>query len=365
VNRDDDRVNILITGITGYVGSRLAPRLLRDGHSVRGLSRQPGTLGGNGPRAGADGRRAEADIPLFEGNVTTGRGLERALDGIDLAYYLIHSMEPWQPDDAGALRLREAVRRARGRRRDQFAEREKLGAENFARAARAAGTPRVVYLGGLIPADGPASAHLSSRLEVERILLDASRCSCAFRASIVIGAGSRSFRFLVRLVERLPVLAVPAWRTHRTAPIDERDMVEMLARAATSHEPSAQPASSDEPNARTATSDRLCGRALDAVGPEVVTYGELIDRIGDHLLLDRPTIRFKRLTVTPIASRVAAVIAGERHELVGPLMESLGEDLLASDDHASELLGVRLHSLDSAIEHALREWEATEPLAAR
>jgi hypothetical protein len=151
---------------------------------------------------------------------------------------------------------------------------------------------------------------------------------------------------MVRLVERMPVLAVPAWRTRRTAPIDERDIVELLARAAPASEP-------------------LCGQSLDAGGPEVVSYGELIERIRDHLLLGRPTIGFKRLTATPIASRVAAVIAGEDHELIGPLMESLGEDLLAADHRAAELLGVRLHSLDAAIEHALGEWERTEPLAAR
>jgi uncharacterized protein YbjT (DUF2867 family) len=304
-------VNVLITGISGYIGSRLAPRLLRDGHVVRGFSRHPDGQGG--------------DVRLVQGDVVSGRGLEHALEGIDVAYYLIHSMEPSLDGP--------------------FAARERLGAENFARAARATGTPRIIYLGGLIPAGGPASAHLASRLEVERILLDASPCSCAFRASIVIGARSRSFRFLVRLVERLPVLAVPAWRTHRTAPIDQRDMIELLARAV--------------------TSDAVCGQVLDAGGPEVVTYGELIERIRDHMLLGRPTIAFKRLTVTPIASRIAALIAGEDHELVGPLMESLGEDLLASDNRAADLLAVRLHSLDSAIERALRDWEATEPLAAR
>lgn len=304
-------MNILITGITGYVGSRLAPRLERDGHTVRGLSRRLG--------------RNERQFPIVQGDAVTGAGLDRALEGIDVAYYLIHSMEP-------SLN-------------GTFAEREQVAAENFARTAATAGTRRIIYLGGLVPAGGPRSAHLTSRLAVERILLEAAPCSAAFRASIVIGAGSRSFRFLVRLVERLPVLAVPAWRTRRTAPIDERDIVELLARAATSAE--------------------ICGQSLDAGGPETVTYGDLIDRIREHMLVGRPTIGFKRLTVTPIASRIAAVIAGEEYELIGPLMESLGEDLLASDNRAAELLGVRLHSLDAAIEHALREWESTEPLAAR
>src|SRR5207248_10469023 len=142
-----------------------------------------------------------------------------------------------------------------------------------------------------------ASVHLRNRLEVERILRGASRCSVALRASIVIGAGSRSFRFLVRLVERLPVLAIPAWRTNRTAPIDERDIVDLLARAA--------------------TSDAVCGEALDAGGPETVTYEELIERIRDSMLLNRPTLRLRRFTLTPIASRVSAVLAGEDHGLIG------------------------------------------------
>jgi uncharacterized protein YbjT (DUF2867 family) len=304
-------VNILVTGITGYVGSRLTPRLLRDGHRVRGFTRHPG--------------RVELGIPVATGDAVNGVGLDHALRDIDVAYFLIHSMEP---SSSGA-----------------FDVRERAAAENFTAAALRAGVGRIVYLGGLVPAQGPSSLHLTSRLEVEHTLLEAVPDSVAFRASIVIGARSRAFRFLVHLVERLPVLAVPAWRTHVTQPIDERDVIELLARAA--------------------TSDRVGGESLDIGGPDVVSYGELIDRIRHHMLVSRPTISFKRLTVTPIASRISAVIAGEDHALVGPLMESLGEDLLPRDDRAARLLGVRTHSLDAAIEHALREWESAERLIAR
>jgi len=202
-----------------------------------------------------------------------------------------------------------------------------------------------VYLGGILPDHGPDSEHLASRLAVERVLLDRIPDSVALRASIVIGARSRSFRFLVRLVERLPVLAVPAWHENRTQPIDERDIMEMLVRAATVRS--------------------VGGRSLDVGGPDVVSYGELIERIGELMLVDRPTVSFKRLTVTPIASRVAAVIAGEEYELIGPLMESLGTDLLLRNNDAAALLDVKLHPLDAAIEHALGDWERHEPLAAR
>lgn len=301
----------LVTGVTGYVGSRLAARLLRDRHEVRGLTRRSSAL--------------LSDVELAVGDVVTGDGLDAALDGVDVAYYLIHSMEPSS----------DGV----------FVDRERRSAENFARAAEAAGVQRIVYLGGLIPAGGPVSDHLASRLAVENILLASSVCSVALRASIVIGAGSRSFRFLVKLVERLPVLAIPAWRTNRTNPVDERDVIEMLARAA--------------------TADGVCGRSFDVGGPDTVSYEQLIQRIRDHLLLARPTVALGPLTLTPIASRISALIAGERHELIGPLMESLEGDLLVSGDSASEVFGVRLHSLDAAIEHALREWEVDEPLAAR
>jgi nucleoside-diphosphate-sugar epimerase len=226
-----------------------------------------------------------------------------------------------------------------------FEARERIAAEHFAAAATSAGVRRIVYLGGLVPAGGATSTHIASRLAVERILLGAVPASVAFRASIVIGARSRSFRFLVRLIERLPVLAVPAWRTHRTAPVDERDVIEILARAA--------------------ATNPLGGRSLDIAGPEIVTYEELIARITDHMLVNRPIVGLRRLNVTPIASRVAAVLAGEEHALIGPLMESLATDLLPRDDLVSELLAVKRHSLDRAIERALRDWEQVESLAAR
>jgi uncharacterized protein YbjT (DUF2867 family) len=304
-------MNILVTGITGYIGSRLIPRLCSDGHTVRGLSRRGGP--------------APPGATLVAGDAVSGAGLERAMDGIEVAYYLIHSMEP-SVDGA-------------------FAVRERRAAESFARAAAAAGVRRTVYLGGLIPIGGPASAHLASRLEVEGILREASPCPVVLRASIVIGAGSRPFRLLVRLVERLPVMILPGWHANRTSPIDERDVIELLARAA--------------------TGKRVCGEPLDAGGPEELSYGELIGRLRYHLMLDRPTVTLRNVTATPITSRIVAKLAGEAHELVGPLMESLASDLLPRRNTAAAALGVKLHSLDAAIEHSLREWEASEPLAAR
>jgi uncharacterized protein YbjT (DUF2867 family) len=307
-------VTILVTGITGYVGSLVATRLVADGHRVRGFARRP--------------QHGPAGIPMIGGDAVSGAGLDAALDGVEVAYYLIHSMET----AAGS---------------DGFDARELQSAEHFAAAARRAGVTRIVYLGGPLP-EGPLSTHLSSRLAVEQVLLDAVPGSIALRASIVIGARSRSFRFLVRLVERLPVLAIPGWGAHRTAPIDQRDVLAMLIAAAGATLPPAP-----------------AGHVLDAAGRDVVSYRELIARIAELMLVARPTFGLGSLTVTPIASRLAALVAGEDPGLIEPLMESLESDLLSNGESAAAALGVRLHTLDAAIERSLREWEDDEPLAAR
>ncbi len=222
---------------------------------------------------------------------------------------------------------------------------------NFADAAMAAGVRRIVYLGGLVPRWGPsgpghhphASRHLDSRAAVERVLMDAVPDSLALRASIVLGAGSRSFRLLVRLVERMPVIALPAWQRFRTQPIDQRDVIAMLLACADSE---------------------LSGEVLEIGGPDVLSYGEILGRIADLMLIGRPTLRIG-VNLTGLAARVAAAIAEEDPELVLPLMEGLQGDLLPRADHAAERLGVRLHSFDAAVEHALWQWERAEPLAAR
>ncbi|HWW89995.1 MAG TPA: NAD(P)H-binding protein [Solirubrobacteraceae bacterium] len=322
-------MRVLVTGASGAVGSLLAPRLVIGGHTVRAFGRDPGRI-----EEALDGQllEAEADeVEIVQGDVVTGAGLARALKAVDVAYYLMHSMERSAADPS------------------PFTERERLAAENFAAAAARAGVGRIVYLGGLVPrqdtADGlhRRSRHLASREAVERILLAAVPDSVALRASIVIGERSRSFRFLVRLVERMPVLTLPAWHSFRTQPIDARDITEMLAAASTAE---------------------VSGRSLDVGGPDILTYGEMITTIADVLLVNRPSLRFG-VSATPLAARVAAAIAREDPELVMPLMEGLQGDLLVPDDEAARLLGVELHSFVSAVERALGEWEDYEPLRAR
>jgi len=344
-------MRILVTGAGGFVGSLLTPRLIADGHAVRAFARDPARTAAALARARSSmalTRTAEryppagpAELEIIKGDALSGAGLARALSDVEVAYYLIHSMEgPRAPSPGAGPSPRGAPRTATL----PFEERERIAAHTFADAALHAGVQRIIYLGGLIGTERtPPSRHLASRREVEGILLDAIPDTVALRASIVIGAGSRSFRFLVRLVERMPVLTLPAWRNFRTRPIDGRDILEMLVAAACAP---------------------VAGRVLDVGGPQTLTYGEMLARIAELMLVHRPTFALG-LSLTPLTARVAAAIAGEDPELILPLMEGLQGDLLPANDHAEVLLGVELHSFDSAVEHALREWEACEPLAAR
>lgn len=307
-------MQILVTGASGFAGAALIPQLRAAGHTVRGYGRDAGRI----RKAGG-----QPDSVVI-GDAVAGTGLDEALDGIDVAYFLIHSMEH-SPTSFGA--------------------REQQAAEHFARAAERAGVRRIVYLGVLAPAGGGGSEHVRSRAAVEDALAGAAPEVVALRASIAIGARSRSFRFLVRLVERVPVMPLPSWRDFRTQPVDGRDVIAALVAAG--------------------TREGLHGHlTLDLAGPEVVSYGELIARIRDLMLLDRPALSLP-VSMTPVASVVAAAIAGEDVGLIRPLMEGLSGDLLPTHADAAEALGIRLHDLDAAIEHALGEWERSEPLAAR
>lgn len=188
---------ILLTGASGYIGGRLLRALHERGDHVRALARRPDEL-----RA-----RVPANVDVVAGDVLDAQSLAAAFAGVDTAYYLIHAMAS---------------------RRD-FQTEEKTGAENFARAAKAAGVRRIIFLGGL-GSEG-LSKHLESRQEVGRILRDSGIPTLEFRASIILGSGSLSFELVRSLVDRLPVLIVPRWTRQRTQPIAIEDVIAYLLAA--------------------------------------------------------------------------------------------------------------------------------------
>jgi uncharacterized protein YbjT (DUF2867 family) len=304
----------LIVGATGYVGTLLTKALVAEGRSVRALSRHPRPAGAGG------------EVETVRGDVLRDEGLDAALQGCAVAYYLVHSME------AGAT---------------SFEVRDRQAANNFVAACARAGVERVVYLGGIEPS-GPLSPHMRSRLEVERILMEGLSGTTALRASIIIGAGSPSFRLMVRLIERLPVLPLPPWRRRRTQPIAERDVVRCLA--------------------RTPGLDGTAGRSIDLVGPEALSYAEILKGIAAELDVDRPEVDLPMFSV-PTFAALAAAIAGSEVDLVSALMGSLDADVLPRSERAAqemeELFGVRPLTYMRAVRRALADWEREEPLAAR
>jgi uncharacterized protein YbjT (DUF2867 family) len=188
---------ILLTGATGYVGGQLLPRLLEGGHEVRALVRNPRK------RTLPDGAQ------VVQGDALSGEGLDDALAGTDVAYYLIHSMG--------------------GGGSGGFADRDEQAARNFARAATKGGTAKIVYLGGLPSNNGHDSEHLRSRHRTAEVLGEEGPDLAYARAAMVLGAGSSSYDMLLRLVHRLPLMVTPSWVDTKSQPIAIEDVVAALA----------------------------------------------------------------------------------------------------------------------------------------
>ena len=192
---------VLVTGATGYIGGRLVPRLLEAGHTVKVLVRTPAKIAGV-PWL--------ADVEVVQSSLDDGDALRAALDGVDVLYYLVHSMA------AGS----------------GFESKEKAMAETAARAAADAGVDRIVYLGGLHPAGAELSTHMRSREAVGKVFFDSPVDAVVFQAGVVIGSGSASFEMIRHLSETLPLMPAPSWVRNKIEAIAVRDVLHYLVGAA-------------------------------------------------------------------------------------------------------------------------------------
>ncbi|NCF65237.1 MAG: DUF2867 domain-containing protein [Chloroflexi bacterium] len=272
-----DISSVLVTGVTGYVGGRLVPRLLQAGYKVRVLVR--------GSTRRLDGRAWKDQVDIAIGDVLNRGSLTAAMQGIDAAYYLIHSMGG----------------------HDEFSKRDIQAAENFATTAADAGVRNIIYLGGLGDAGSDLSEHLRSRQQTGDALRQFGVSVTEFRAGMVVGSGSLSFEMMRNLTERLPIMIAPRWVYTKTQPIAIRDVLNYLISALQN------PAS--------------LGKIIEIGAPDVLTYADMMMTYAKIRGLRRQIIRVPVLTprlssywvhwITPVsASVVTPLIEGLRNELV-------------------------------------------------
>ena len=285
------------------MGGRLARTLADAGTQVRALVRD---------RAKAADLESDG-AELHEGDVLDANSLRGAGEGVDVAYYLVHGMGRGSDDD--------------------FAEREREAARNFARMATDEGVGRVVYLGGL--GENPDSQHLRSRAETAEILAEHGPPLTYVRAAMVVGAQSESYKTLRYLVHRLPVMIAPKWLETPTQPVAVDDAVAYLAGAA------------DVPESE--------GREVQIGGPEVVSYGEMLDRMA--VALDRrPRPKIKVPLLSPrLSSYWIGLVTPVDAGVARPLVEGLSTETVVTDPSGSELFDIEPTGLDEALRLALAE----------
>jgi uncharacterized protein YbjT (DUF2867 family) len=299
------RGRILVTGATGFIGGRLARRLTAEGCQVRALVRD---------QASAPARALEsAGIEVHVGDVLRPRSLRDSLLGVDAAYYLVHSM-------------------GRGNPRD-YAVADRSAAAGFAELARARGVRRTIYLGGL--GEQPHSPHLRSRHETARVLGAHGPPLTYFRAGMVVGPQSESYRTLRYLVQRLPAMIAPGWLKNPTQPIGVDDTVSYLAHAL--------------------EIDGTSGREIQIGGPDVLAYGEMLDRMAQVLgIARRPRIPIPLLTPW-LSSLWIGLVTPVDAGVVRPLIEGLAEPTVVTDPAGMDLFDIVPIGFDDALRRAVAE----------
>lgn len=294
-------MNILVTGVNGYIGLRLIPELLEAGHRVIGLVRDRGRF----PCAQFEAFLADGRLALMEGDMLEPAALPEPPAAIDAAYYLLHSM--------GA---------GRG-----FEEREAACARNFTAWLGRTDCRRVIYLGGLVPA-GPLSQHLQSRENVNAILRSGRTPVTTLRASIIVGSGSASFEIIRDLAEKLPFMITPRWTATRCQPIAIRNVIGYLTRCL------------DTPE--------TAGQELDIGGPEVLTYRELLRQYAAARGLRRWLISVPFLTPR-LSALWLQFVTSTTLSLAKTLIESLKNETICRDRRIVALIPQELISYQEAI----------------
>ena len=277
----------LVLGATGYLGGRLVPRLLSAGYRVRVLAR--------------DARRVEAfpwghDVETIEGDATDQAAVARAVEAVDVVYYLIHSM---------------------GGGRD-FEDTDRRAARTVADAAAEASVSRIIYLGGLHPDDAPLSAHLRSRVEVGEILLASGVPTLVLQAGVVIGSGSASFEMVRHLTDVLPYMPAPKWVRNHIQPIAVRDVLHYLLGAARV-----------APNVN---------RAVDIGGPDVLRYGQMMNGYALEAGLPQRAIASLPVLTPRLASHWVNLVTPIPKSIARPLVESLQNDCVVKDRAIDDLV---------------------------
>lgn len=294
----------LVLGASGYVGSRLLPRLLSEGYSVRILTRSLERV--------AD-RDWVGQVEVIEADASSVAALDQAMTGVDVVFYLLHSM---------------------GGDGD-FAERDRRLAGRVGTAAQSAGVRRIVYLSGLHPS-GALSAHLASRVEVGELLMKSGVATSVLQAAVVVGAGSASFEMLRHLTEHLPAMVTPKWLNNRIQPIAIADVLDHLVFAAT------LPADQN--------------RTFDIGGPQVLTYREMIERYAALAGLSRRRIITVPVLTPHLASHWIGLVTPVPTGVAKPLVGSLVHEVVTHEQDLTQLMGreqADLIGFDDAVRAAL------------